>query len=139
MNKLMGGRELARFEKNSGEDVRLTLQDFGCGRYLDIRVWSKVRPTDGTPSSPTEHGIVLDVELLPEFRRAIFRAMSEINGPWAGQDALPQDPEGLGPCKALHESGDPGPGPEKRRAEMPHIGRTPEGEGQGQGPGGRRP
>jgi len=135
MDKWHGGRELARFTKNSNEDVRLTLHNWGVGRYLDIRVWSKVRPTDETPSSPTEAGLVLDIDLLPEFRRAIFRAMSEINGPWAGQDARPQASGHEGQGTGKGESGDSEPDGEKRGAETGKVGRSPEGEGQGQGRG----
>jgi hypothetical protein len=71
MNKWLAGRELARFSKNSYEDVRLTLHGWGIGQCLDIRVWSKIRPTDDTPSIRTELGLVLDVDLLPDLRRAI--------------------------------------------------------------------
>ena len=136
MNKLLGGRELARFQKNSGEDVRLTLQDFGVGRYLDIRVWAKVRPSDGTPSSPTEHGFALDVDLLPDLRRAIFRAMSELGGPWAGQEARPSAASPEIPGLHEDESGDPRPDGEKRGPQIDQDERTAEGEGQGRGPGG---
>jgi hypothetical protein len=86
MDKWHGGRELARFSKSSCEDVRLTLENFGCGRYVDVRVWSKVRPSDNAPSSPTEHGIVLDADLLPEFRRAIDRAIVALGGDLGSND-----------------------------------------------------
>lgn len=56
MNKLMDGTVLASFEKSSCEDVRLMLRKRGTGQYLDIRVWSKIRPTDDAPSKPTERG-----------------------------------------------------------------------------------
>jgi hypothetical protein len=85
MDKWHGGRELARFSKNSSEDVRLTLQDFGCGRYVDVRVWAKIRPGDGEASSPTEHGLVLDVDLLPDLRRAIDQAIVALEGKSASE------------------------------------------------------
>jgi len=88
MDKWHGGRELARFSKNSGEEVRLVLQNFGVGRYLDIRVWSKVRPTDDAPSNPTEHGFALDVDLLPDLRRAIDQAIIALGGKVEGPELV---------------------------------------------------
>ena len=80
MDEWHGGRELARFEKNSYEEVRLVLQNFGVGRYLDIRVWSKIRPTDNAPSNPTANGFKLAVDLLPDLRRAIDQAIVALGG-----------------------------------------------------------
>ena len=80
MDEWHGGRELARFEKNSCEDVRLTMHDFGCGRYVDVRCWSKIRPTDNAPSNPTANGFKLAVDLLPDLRRAIDQAIVELGG-----------------------------------------------------------
>ena len=36
MDKWLGGQELSRFSKSSCEDVRLTLHNWGVGRYLDM-------------------------------------------------------------------------------------------------------
>ena len=80
MEKWTDGRELARFEKNSCEDVRLSLHKWTIGHYLDIRVWTKIRPTDDAPSNPTEQGLVLNIELLPDLRRAIDNAIVELGG-----------------------------------------------------------
>jgi len=80
MDKWHGGRELARFSKNSAEEVRLTLHDWGVGQYLDLRVFAKIRPSDDVPSNRTEAGLVLDVGLLPELRRAIDRAILALGG-----------------------------------------------------------
>jgi hypothetical protein len=80
MDKWHGGQELARFEKNSCEDVRLTMHNFGVGRYVDIRCWSKIRPTDDAPSNPTANGFMLDVERLPDLRAAIDKAIVALGG-----------------------------------------------------------
>ena len=87
MDEWHGGRELARFEKNSGEDIRLTLQNFGVGRYLDIRVWSKIRPTDNAPSSPTANGFKLGVDLLPDLRRAVDQAIEALGADPGAREA----------------------------------------------------
>jgi hypothetical protein len=80
MNKLLGGRELSRFSKNSCEEVRLILHNFGCGKYIDVRVWAKIRPSDGTASTPTERGFELAVELLPDLKRAIDQVQTALGG-----------------------------------------------------------
>jgi len=133
MNKLLGGRELAKFSKSSCEEVRLTLQDFGVGRYLDIRVWAKVRPTDESPSGPTEHGFVLDVDLLPDLRRCINQAIIALGGPRVGQDERPSTSGHEVPGLDGDESGDLRPYGEKRGSQIDQDERTPEGKGQEQG------
>ncbi len=79
-------QELARFSKNSCEDVRLTLQRRALGKYLDIRIWTKIGPGDGAPSNPTELGLMVDVDLLPDLRRAIDQAIDALGG-----EALPAE------------------------------------------------
>ena len=62
---------IAEFDKNSDEVVRVRVIKAVVGRYCDMRVWAKVRAGDGSPSTPTENGLLLDVDRLPELRRAI--------------------------------------------------------------------
>jgi hypothetical protein len=85
MDKWHGGRELARFSKNSCEDVRLTLHNWGVGKYLDLRIWAKIRPSDDASSNRTEQGLVLDVDLLPDLRRAIDQAIVALGGDFRAQ------------------------------------------------------
>ena len=85
MDKYHGGRELSRFEKNSCEDVRLNLHNFGCGEYVDVRCWSKIRPSDEAPSNPTQDGFTLAAERLPDLKRAIDRAIVELGGEAEGE------------------------------------------------------
>jgi hypothetical protein len=80
MDKWLDGQELARFEKNASEDMRLTLHKWTIGQYVDIRVWTKIRPSDDSPSNPTERGFVLDVDLLPDLRRALDKAIVALGG-----------------------------------------------------------
>jgi hypothetical protein len=70
---------IASFEKNSIEVVRVHLQTWKAQRYVDIRVWKQARPGDGKAAAqPTHKGITLNVELLPELRDAIDKALTEI-------------------------------------------------------------
>jgi len=139
MDKFHGGQELSRFTKNSCEEIRLVLLNFGVGRYVDFRIWSRIRPGDSMPTQPTEHGFALDEALLLDLRTAIDRALAVLNGPEAGQDARPQTSGHEGRGLIEGESGDLRPEGEKRGPEKPQDERSPEGDRQGQGPGGGRP
>jgi hypothetical protein len=107
MNKLLGGRLLGRFSKSSNEEVRLTLHSWGVGETADVRIWTKVRPSDGTPSQPTELGFSIDVDLLPDLKRVIDTAIVALSGPEAGQDARPRAPAGDRQGRALPGGGRP--------------------------------
>ena len=69
--------------------MRLRVYPGAVGRYLEIRVWSKVRPGDAEASQPTDNGIILDLDLLPDLRLAINDLATGI-----GQDARPLTPPG---------------------------------------------
>ena len=70
---------IASFSKNSVEIVRVHLQTWKAQRYVDIRVWKQARPGDGeVAAQPTHKGITLNVELLPELRDAIDKALAEV-------------------------------------------------------------
>jgi len=62
---------VGKFDKNIDEQVRLRVYPGVVGRYLEIRVYAKVRPGDAEASQPTDNGLVLDLDLLPELRLAI--------------------------------------------------------------------
>jgi hypothetical protein len=88
MDKWHEGEELARFSKSSGEDVCLRVHKFTIGRYLDIRIWTKIGIGDGVPSNPTDRGLMLDVDLLPDLRAAIDKAIVALGG---DASAMPHD------------------------------------------------
>ncbi len=69
---------VAEFQKNTAETVRIHLQKWGQGVYCDIRVWTALRPGDAAGEQPTKKGVTLNVELLPELRKAIDRAIAEL-------------------------------------------------------------
>jgi len=70
---------IASFSKNSVEIVRVHLQTWKAQRYVDIRVWKQARPGDGEAAvQPSYKGLTLNVELLPELRDAIDKALTEI-------------------------------------------------------------
>lgn len=63
--------EIAAFEKNSMEEVRIKISEWKSQKYLDIRVWTNSRYEKEGESKPTKKGITLNVELLPELLEAL--------------------------------------------------------------------
>jgi hypothetical protein len=70
-------KEIASFEKNSAEEVRIKLQDYKGRTFIDLRVWTKPE-AEGGEAKPTHKGLTLSVDLLPELRKAIDKALAEI-------------------------------------------------------------
>jgi hypothetical protein len=72
------GKLVAEFAKNSAETIKIHLQKWGRGVYCDIRVWMTPASGDMSSLQPTRKGITLAVALLPELRKAIDRAIAEL-------------------------------------------------------------
>jgi hypothetical protein len=71
------GRVLVgEFQKNSVETVKVFLEDGLAGFYAEIRVWATPRAGDEAGLHPTGRGFELAVELLPELRKLIDRALA---------------------------------------------------------------
>jgi len=70
-------KEIASFNKNSMETVKVRLQDYQDKQYLDIRVWTKGGPKGEDPHA-TGKGITIHVDHLSELRRALDTAMAEL-------------------------------------------------------------
>ena len=68
-------RLIYRFDKNAIEEVRAVLQTWKSQQYLDLRVWMKGQPSEPGSEQPTKWGITLNIELLPELKRVIEKAM----------------------------------------------------------------
>ncbi len=69
---------IAAFEKNCSEVVKVVLQRWRSAQYVDIRIWATPRPGDPPGLHPTKVGLTLSVELLPELRSAIDKALEEV-------------------------------------------------------------
>lgn len=70
MNKIID-----KIEKNSIEELRVTLQEWKSQVYCDIRIF--VKDKDGG-DKPTVKGITINIDILSELRKAIDKALSEI-------------------------------------------------------------
>jgi len=64
-------KEIATFEKNAVEEVRVKLVEWKCQDYIDIRVWFN---SNGKSVMPTKKGITLNVELVPKLIDALKKA-----------------------------------------------------------------
>ena len=82
-------RLVSEFEKNSAEVVKVHLQTWKQGRYVDIRIWAALRPGDAAGEHPTKKGLTLAVELLPELRKAIDKALAEVE--FGGEKPVAED------------------------------------------------
>lgn len=58
---------IAQFDKNSNEQVRITLEEYRGHRLFDIRSYYH----DGVDWRPTKKGLSLKIELYPELREAV--------------------------------------------------------------------
>lgn len=65
---------VAEFQKNSREKVRVGLSTFKNYRLLQIRSWAT---KDGADPIPTKSGIALQLQLIPELRKALDAAEEE--------------------------------------------------------------
>ena len=63
------GEVIASFEKNSMEEVRISLTTYKGKNLIDLRVY--YQPEDGEEKRPTKKGITISPEKFPELKKAI--------------------------------------------------------------------
>lgn len=61
---------IARFEKNSFEEVRISLTKFKGKDLIDLRVY--YQPDDGEEMRPTKKGITISLDKFNELKNAIL-------------------------------------------------------------------
>jgi hypothetical protein len=64
------GEVIASFEKNSMEEVRVSLTEFKGKDLIDLRVY--YQPEEGEQKRPTKKGITISPEKFPELKKAIL-------------------------------------------------------------------
>ena len=67
-------KQVATFEKNSMEEVRVTVSEWKGQKYLDIRTWVNPLYEKGEEAKPTKKGITLNAGLLPDLMKALKKA-----------------------------------------------------------------
>lgn len=61
---------IASFEKNSFEEVRISLTKFKGKELIDLRVY--YRPEDGEEMRPTKKGITISLDKFSELKNAVL-------------------------------------------------------------------
>lgn len=59
---------IAQFQKNSREEIRVTINEFKKNKYIHVRTYVGF---EGEERKPTQKGIAIAVELFPELKKAI--------------------------------------------------------------------
>ena len=63
--------EIANFQKNKTEDIKLSLTEYQGHNLIDFRVYYKDKEGE---SKPTKKGITVNVKFFPELKQAIMDA-----------------------------------------------------------------
>lgn len=71
----MSVMKVHQFTKNAVESVEVHLLPGRFGKQADIRIWKLGRPAEDGSQEPTERGFSLSVELLPQLKAAVDKAI----------------------------------------------------------------
>lgn len=100
-------KEIARFDKNASEEVRVQLREFRGHQLLDMRVY--FRPEDGSEPRPTRKGLSVSVNLAPKLLEAVQAAMGELRAAEskpAGEPEAAAEPQPEGEPEPQADGGD---------------------------------
>ena len=62
-------RDVASFEKNKYQDIRIRISEYQGNDVIDIRTWTQ--PPQGDEKVPTGKGININVKLFPQLKDSI--------------------------------------------------------------------
>lgn len=68
---------VAIIEKNSLEEVRVTLDQYSGHHLIDVRVYADFRSGNVETRGPTKKGVSLNIAKLPDLIRGLAQAMEE--------------------------------------------------------------
>ena len=69
-------KDVASFEKNKYQDIRVRVSEYQGNDVIDIRVWTQ--PPQGTDKVPTGKGINVNVRLYAKLKEAIDKLGEEL-------------------------------------------------------------
>jgi len=69
-------KDIASFEKNKYQDIRVRVSEYQGNDVIDIRVWTQ--PPQGTEKVPTGKGINVNVRLYSKLKEAIDKLGEEL-------------------------------------------------------------
>lgn len=67
---------VARFRKNSGEEIQVRAKEFYGRRFVDIRIWAGGR---GSETVPTRKGVSVPVEVFSQLVGALDEAQAVLD------------------------------------------------------------
>lgn len=69
-------KDVAVFEKNKYQDVKVRISEFQGNDVIDIRIWTQ--PPQGDEKVPTGKGININVKLFPKLKEAVEKLEKEL-------------------------------------------------------------
>lgn len=68
---------VATIQKNSMEDVRVTLDEFSGHQLIDVRIYADFKTGNVETRGPTKKGVSLNISRLPDLIAALVTAKAE--------------------------------------------------------------
>lgn len=69
-------KDIAVFEKNKYQDVKIRVSEYQGNDVIDIRIWTQ--PPQGDEKVPTGKGININVKLFPKLKESIAQLEKEL-------------------------------------------------------------
>jgi len=69
-------KDVAVFEKNKYQDVKVRISEYQGNDVIDIRIWTQ--PPQGDEKVPTGKGININVKLFPKLKDAVEKLEKEL-------------------------------------------------------------
>jgi len=69
-------KDVAVFQKNKYQDVKIRVSEYQGNDVIDIRIWTQ--PPQGEEKVPTGKGININVRLYPELKAAVEKLGKEL-------------------------------------------------------------
>ncbi len=69
-------RDVAVFEKNKYQDVKVRISEYQGNDVIDIRIWTQ--PPQGGEKVPTGKGVNINVKLFPKLKEAVQKLEKEL-------------------------------------------------------------
>jgi len=69
-------KDVASFQKNKYQDVRVRLSEYQGNDVIDIRIWTQ--PPQGEDKVPTGKGININVRLFSQLKEAVDKLEKEL-------------------------------------------------------------
>jgi len=69
-------KDVARFEKNKYQEIRVRISEYQGNDVIDIRVWTQ--PPQGDERVPTGKGVNINVKLFPKLKEAVEKLEKEL-------------------------------------------------------------